>query len=176
MSIAADVARTIYRHKESGLLVDPGGWWLKVPIEKVLADLDRAKWLKENCTKLGRMTVDEFKTHWRRLVPEIKSRTGAKLMVFNVMVIDPGSRQSNYQLVNDPASLRRREFNVALFDLSRELDFSVIDIDRVLKNASVLETQMDFSHYPPEMYGPVGREIESMLSDLKVFARQPTPA
>src|SRR5438105_1268427 len=38
LSTGADVIRTVYRHREHGLLVDPGGVWLSSSLEPILDD------------------------------------------------------------------------------------------------------------------------------------------
>src|SRR5262245_59158947 len=40
LSIAADVTRNGYRHKQHGFVVDPGGGWLNQSLQGVLNDLD----------------------------------------------------------------------------------------------------------------------------------------
>ena len=37
LSLAPNVIRTLYRHRESGFLVDPGGWWLNQDLDTVIA-------------------------------------------------------------------------------------------------------------------------------------------
>jgi hypothetical protein len=90
-------------------------------------------------------------------------------MVFNLLTVEPSNLTHNYQYVRDPHSLRRREFNMALVELSQKLDFPILDVDRVLKRTGISATQMDFAHSPAEAYGPVSSQAFGIMRELGVF-------
>jgi hypothetical protein len=169
LSIAPDVVRTLYRHKEHGYLVDPGGWWLNQSIGKVLPDLSTTKWFTENFESVGRISIDDFARNFSKILELIKTRMDAKVLVLNALTVEPGNQTHNYQFVKQPHWLRRREFYLALVDLSRQLDFAIVDVDRILKKAGVVEAQVDFSHFPMEAYQPIAKETFRILKDLEVF-------
>jgi hypothetical protein len=169
LSIAADVVRTIYRHKETGVLVDPGGWWLSASMKNVLSDLERAKWMKANFESIGKISVEDFFDNYSRILTLLRERTSAQVMVFNVLTVEPGSSTHNYQFIRDPHSMRRREFDLALADLSRKFGFSIIDVDRILKRTGILEAQVDFAHFPPNAYEPIGKEVFRILHEREVI-------
>jgi hypothetical protein len=66
--------------------------------------------------------------------------------------------------MNGPQA-RRREFNAALAELSRKLDFAIVDVDRLLKTAG-LAAQLGAVQFPPERDEPVNQEI------FRVIARE----
>jgi len=169
IAISADAVRTLYRHKEHGFLVDPGGWWLNQSADKVLPDLTVATWFQENFESIGRISVEDFVENFTKIIKLIKSRTGAHVLVFNSLTIEPGNLTHNYQFVKNPHWLRRRDFYLALAELSAKLDFAIVDVDRILKKVGVLETQVDFGHFPMEAYGPISEEVFRILRDLEVF-------
>lgn len=169
LSIAVEVARTVYRHREHGLLVDPGGWWLAHSVDSVLANLSTVTWFQENFESVGKLSSEQFTNDFAEVVRLVKQKTGASVMVFNMPCIDPGSQIHNYQFVKDPQNMRRIEFNLALVELSRKLDFPIVDVDRIIKRTGISEAQVDFGHFPPEAYGPVSKEVFGILQDLKVF-------
>jgi hypothetical protein len=162
LSIAADLARVAYRHRESGLLVDPGGWWLDQSLDAVRARLGDTRWFARNFVKVGRLGVGEFQQNLRRLILEVQVRTGAHVLVLNSLAIEPGRPTPDYRLVASPHDLRRREFNVALAELSRETDFAIIDVDRVLKRVGTA-AQADFIHYTPRQAEEIAQEIVRVL-------------
>ncbi len=170
LSIGADVTRSLYRHKDSGLLVDPGGWWLRVPMKRVLSSLDTAKWVQQNFEPTGMLTVEQFTDAFSNVAQQVIAMTGGQLLVLNVLTVEPGSASHNYQFVKDPRGLRRREFNIALAELSAKLNFSIVDVDRILKRTGFVQVQVDFDHYPPEVYQPIGQEIFRVLQEREVFA------
>lgn len=169
LSSGADAARTVYRHKEHGFLVDPGGWWLDQSKEQVLKNLDTVKWFRANFESVGRITPEQFYENYSRIIPLIRKDTDAHILMFNTLTVEPGNRTHSYQLIKDAHSRHRRQINLALIELSRQFDISIVDVDRVLKRLGLSELQVDFAHYPPEMFGPVADEIFRLLSDRGVF-------
>src|SRR5205807_8442856 len=103
--------------------------------EAILGDLPSLNWFRENFESVGRVRVEHFAENFRRLIPLVRARTGARVIVFNHLTIIPGDLTHNYQSGQAPQQMRWEEFGVARADLSRELDFSVVDMDRILKGA-----------------------------------------
>lgn len=167
LSVGPHLVRTAYRHREHGFLVDPGGWWLNHSMEGVLSDRETASWFRQNFRSTGRLTVDEFREQFGRVIELVQQRTGAEVLVFNALVVDPGNPTHNYQFVKNPASQRRRAFAIALADLSRDLDFHVVDADRVLKGAGVA-TQVDFAHYMTAEQQLVAEAAHRVLDELGI--------
>lgn len=168
LSIAADAVRTVYRHKTHGYLVDPGGWWLDGSKKQMLENLDVVGWFREHFESLGRVTPELFYENYSTFLPILKERTGAEVLVFNVLTVEPANPTHNYQLIRNAHTRHRREMNLALFELAREHDLSVIDIDRVLKDVGIRDSQVDFAHYPPECYEPIAREVYRVLKDRSI--------
>ena len=160
--------RTVYQHREHGFLVDPGGAWLNQSLELTLRDLSLATWFRQHFTSVGKFSVAEFVEKFSQVVRLVKKHTGARVLVFNTLTVDPGSQIHNYELVKNCHAIRRREFHLALAELSRTLDFSVIDLDRVLKRAGV-RMHVDFGHAPPVFYPLIAQEVVRILRDVGVF-------
>jgi hypothetical protein len=167
LSIASDETRQVYRHRELGFLADPGGWWLNQDLDRVLDDLSSVDWFRENFKRVGRMSVDDFRKNNARLVQEIRDRIGAEVVFFNTMVVDPANPTHNYQLVKTAHSVRRREFTIALAELSHEMDIPIVDIDRLLKTTGV-EEQVDFAHFPVDRMAPIGAEVHRILAEREL--------
>ncbi|MDH3462169.1 MAG: hypothetical protein OEM32_00905 [Acidimicrobiia bacterium] len=165
MAIGTDETRQMYRHKEHGFIIDPGGWWLNQDLGRVLDDLSTVEWFRSTFERVGRLSLEEFRENNTRLIKEIRSRMGSKVMFYNTLDLDPANPTHNYQLVKASHSVRRREFIIALWELSRELDFSVVDIDRILKTMGV-EEQVDFAHFPVDRMGPIGAEVYRILKGI----------
>jgi len=167
MSIAQDEVRQLYRHKEHGYVVDPGGWWLNQDLGRVLDDLSAVEWFREHFTKIGRLSIEQSVANNTRVIDELRSRIGAKVVFYNTMVVDPGSTVHNYQWLNAAHAARRRQFAIALAEMSADLDFPVVDIDRLLKSEGVKE-QVDFAHFPVERMQPIGAEFHRIIKDLGI--------
>ena len=167
-SIGSDVVRMVYRHHEHDLLVDPGAAWLNRGIDRALSDLPLARWFKDNFISLGRLGLEEFASNIAGIVQALRDRTGAHVMVLNMLGPEPRSRIHNYQFVKDPLSMRRREFNIALAELSRSLNFSIVDADRMLQRTGIRD-QVNWAHPHPRQFLALGREMFRVMSEIGVF-------
>jgi hypothetical protein len=169
LSIGSDLIRTLYRDRQHGFLVDPGGWWLNQDLNEVLNDLSVADWFRKNFVSVGKISVEDFAENFTEIVRRVKNETQAPVLVFNNLAVEPGSLVHNYQFIKNHHVARRRAFNVALAELSRKFDFHIVDIDRLLKRAGV-SAMVDFAHYPTELSQPVAQETFRIMKDLGVFS------
>jgi hypothetical protein len=165
LSIAPDVVRNGYRHKEHGLIVDPGGGWLNQSLEGVLGDLSSIANFRENFAPIGKISLHDFVKNFTNLITLLKATTGARILVYNTLTVEPGSRIHNLQLLRNFHPLRRREFVVALAELSRTLDFSIVDVDRVAKRFGI-QAQVDFGHLPTKLNLLLAHEVVRIIRDL----------
>lgn len=169
LSLGPDLVRSAYKHREHGFVVDPGGWWLNQNMSNVLDDLSAVQWFNKNFKKIGKISLEESRANFTRLINLIRERTGAKhIMIFSMLGLEPGEQVYNYQFVRDPQVIRRRQFNLMLSELSEELDFSIVDIDKILKSLGVKE-QVDFAHWPLDRFEPVAREVNRIMVDMGLF-------
>lgn len=168
LSTAPDFSRTLYRHREHGFLVDPGGFWLNHSIDSALGDMEAVAWFNKTFKSIGRLTPDQFSASFGRLVAEMKERTGAHVLVINMLTVDPSDLTHSYRLVKNPDNARRREFTIRLSELSREHDIDIIDVDRVLKLGGVSE-QVDFAHFSEQQFGPVAAEVYRILRAREIL-------
>jgi hypothetical protein len=167
LSILPDLSRTIYRHRERGYLLDPGTAWLNNRLAGALADLSFVGWFRAHFEQAGRISEEDFRSNYRRLIPLLKRETGAHVLVLNTLEIEPLDPTHDYSLRNLASASRRRRFNIALVELSHELGFQVVDVDRILKEQGV-DRQVDFSHFPVERMRAVAAEARRILRDLDV--------
>ncbi len=167
LSVGSDLVRNVYRHRTEGYLVDPGGFWMNKLSDKILPDPEIARWFRENFESIGRIEVEDFQRNLEEIIKTIRQRQGSHVLVYNSLVVDPGSAHHNYQLLPSAHPLRRRQFILALSELSEKLDFHVVDVDRILKLGGVQE-QVDFAHVPLSQTAPIGEEVYRILRELEV--------
>jgi len=168
LSAAPDYSRSLYRHREHGFLVDPGGYWLSNSIDSAMADMGAVEAFNKDFKKIGRMTTELFHESFGRLVREMQERTKAHILVMNVLTVDPSDPTHNYRLAKNHDTARRKEFTIALAELSRELGFDVLDVDRTLKVGGV-QGQVDFAHFTDEQFEPIGREAYRILREREIL-------
>jgi hypothetical protein len=169
LSISADVGRTLYRHREHGFLVDPGGWWLTTDMNVVLDDLSVVKWFAANFVKIRRISVEESMANFERIIEEVRERTGAFVVMMNVLTVDPGTSSFDYNHANSPNRMRRREFCLATADLAARQNVPLLDVDRLTKELGISD-QADFVHYTPAQKRHIAREFADLVIQAEVFA------
>lgn len=175
LSVSSDVGRTLYRHKEHGFLVDPGGWWLEADMKSVLGDLDKVKWFAANFTKASRIEVGQSMKNFETIISEVRRRTGAFVVVLNVLTVDPGKVALDYKHANSPNRMRRREFYDGIAHLGHRMDFPVLDVDRITKELGI-SGQADFVHYTQPQKRAISREFAGLLRDAGVTRRAESSA
>lgn len=168
LSIAPDYSRTLYRHKEHGFLLDPGGFWLDQSMERVLGDMDRVAWFKKNFESIGRLTLDQAVTSFGSLVQHLQRSVGAHVLVFSLLTVDPSEPIHSYRLAPKADTTRRREFTIALAELSAKLDFDIVDLDHILKRGGVSE-QVDYGHFSQDQFAPIGAEGYRILREREIL-------
>lgn len=167
LSTSADSSRTLYRHREHGFLVDPGGWWLTTDMGDVLNDLSAVKWFASNFVKARRIEVEESMENFGQIITELRERTGAFVVLMNVLTVDPGSSSLDYKHANSPNRVRRREFGLAATELAASMDLPLLDVDRMTKEMGI-SGQADFVHYTPEQNALISREFARLLIEADV--------
>ncbi|MBL1209294.1 hypothetical protein [Geminocystis sp. GBBB08] len=168
LTIGRDYKRAIYKHKEHGFLIDPGIWWLNQSMDSVLKDLPTAQWFRKNFTSIGKMTVADFQDNFGQLITLLTEKTNAHILAFNLLTLNPGDTTHNYQFIKKSERIRRLEFNLALAELSSQLNFSIVDMDHILKKNGIAEMP-DFVHYPNEFYPLIAEEIFAIFKELEIF-------
>jgi hypothetical protein len=167
LSTGSDLARTLHRHKEHGYLVDIGGWWLNESLDKAIHNTEALEWFKKNFESVGKIKVEDFSKNMEKMINELRQRTGAHIIVLNSLVLDPLKPVHNYQQLNQAHSRRRRDFHLALVELSAKLNFHIVDVDRALKRHGVRE-QVDFAHFPIEGMLPIAEQAYRIFKELEV--------
>lgn len=168
LSMSSDLSRVVYRHKTNGFLIDPGGFWLAGDLADALPDPDVVKWVNKHFEKVGRISLDEAISNYRKIIRDVRSSTQAHVVMFNSLTVDPGRRVLDYKLAHSPHRTRRRQFASALVELARELDFSIVDVDRIVKGIGV-QGMGDFVKLTPRHKRAVGAELIRVLKDREVL-------
>lgn len=166
LSIASDLTRRMYRHKEHGYLIDPGAYWLRQDLAQAAADRPTMTWVKETFTSVGTLTAEEFHSLFGKVL-ELLVSTGTSVIVYNMTSVNPGDFTFNYQYRRNPPAIRRMEFNDALADLVEQHGVSVLNVDRIMKKEGIHD-QVDFAHFPLARIMPVATEFYRILHEREV--------
>ena len=178
LSNGSDLTRVLYRHRQYGFLVDPGGGWLdEGSLDDPLKDLSAIAWFRRNFVSIGRVTVERYQENLSRVIQHIRDASSAHILIFNNLTAGPNSLVHNYQ-PGDPETavrgsrsstrywpVRSLEFKLALTEVSRKLDVPIIDVDRIVKKVGI---RTDY-HFQPKVASLVAEQIFGILGDLGVF-------
>jgi hypothetical protein len=161
----ANVVRAAYRHKEHAFLIDPGMAWLH---NKDRLDPAVRSWFTSTFERAGLLPLEQFVEDFSFVVGELRARTGAEVLVFNTLTVEPGGREHNYQLRRNPEAVRRLEFHIAMHELAPKIGYHVVDVDAALKRYGIRE-QIDFAHFPIHAYHPIAIEGARVLREAGIL-------
>jgi hypothetical protein len=129
-------------------------------------------WLRSEFEPLRR-GPDEIKRDYIDLIDAVREHSNAKILVYNVMSTSGHEDVSNYASFDRPmreslASIRNKELNLMLHDLSRERDIAIVDIDAIAAELGAAAHLPDGVHNSGPMQREVRTEILRILRDLGV--------
>jgi hypothetical protein len=168
LHIGADLSgRMVYRHREHRFLVDPGGGWL-LNLEAVLRDLDAVSWFRQHFEPVAPLSVDEFADKFTTIIRLLRERGSPRILVLNCLAVSVDSRTHTWQLERHPRSFRWRELHLSLCELSRQLDFAVVDLDRILKSCRI-RAESELIRLNPEQNQRLAYELFKIMHNMGVF-------
>jgi GDSL-like Lipase/Acylhydrolase family len=161
LSILGETATTLVEHNQTGTLFYPSDMdkWSK-------ADRD---WLKKDFLRRDLLDVATSMSNLRKMIDQIRERTDAPILVYNVCAIIPGETVHTLQGLGETYSTRCRRFNLALADLSEEAGFSIVDVDSIIGRAGADTYKIDAMHLTPDGYRIIAEEVARVLHDLGVI-------
>jgi hypothetical protein len=161
LSIQTDVFTVLVRHRRDGYLFYPFGW-------ESWPDAER-RWLRDSFENVGFLEVAASMEHLSRICQEIRARSDARILIYNLSAAVPGDAVHCYQGLGEVLSARIRRFNLALVELSERLGISVVDVDTVVARAGAERVKIGLLHLTPEGNALVAREVTRILQDLGCF-------
>ncbi len=154
-----------FRHRETGWIVAMHGFRFGHFIGPGFAD-----WLRRDFEPWNR-TVEDSHRDLATLADEVKARTGASLLVQNLIASNVGDRVSNYAWLGDAfqksVPVRGNEANVMLSDLTRRHSIVMLDSDALAAEHGVRHVPDRF-HASRELVEAQRDEVHRMLRTLRV--------
>ncbi len=158
LSIQPDISINLLRHRSEGFLFYPHNW-------PAWAEADQA-WLKESFVSAGYLEPAESMANLRRIVEQLRARSAAPILIYNVSSVVPGENVHIYSGMEDLLSTRSRRFNLALIELSQETGVSIIDVDSILAREGATRLTYDTLHFNAGGCRAVAEEVVRVLDDL----------
>lgn len=157
LSLQSAATNALVRHKRDG--------WLLLPDEIEGWDAEPRAWLERECEYAGLADIDVVFERLRLLIPAIEERTGAQVLVYNLHPLTPGERTHCWIGAEDSITLRVQRFNLRLAQLSAELGFSIVDVDRVVSSAGADRLKVDLFHLNAEGWRLLAEEVVHILEE-----------
>jgi hypothetical protein len=164
LTLGSEQARH-FRHRRTGWIVAIHGFRFGPFIGPGVTE-----WLRRDFEPLTR-TVADWQRDLAALADEVKARTGATLLVQNLVASNAPDRVSNYSWLGDAfdecVPVMGNEANLMLSDLTRRHSISMIDSDALAAELGVSHCP-DRYHASPELVEAQRAEVHRVLRDHKI--------
>jgi hypothetical protein len=157
LSLQSAATNALVRHKRDR--------WLLLPDEIDIWDAEPRAWLERECEYAGLADIDAVFDRLRQLIPAIEECIGAQVLVYNLNPLTPGERTHCWIGAEDSLTLRVQRFNLRLAELSAELGFSIVDVDRLVAQAGAERLKVDLFHLRAEGWRLLAEEVVRILEE-----------
>lgn len=157
LSIQIDVQGAPARHRAESFLFNPEGWetWPRA---------DR-KWLRAEFEPGRLADPDEALDDLKAVVERLRAASDAPVLIYNLSSLVPGETVHCHTGMDDILSTRIKRFNLGLVDLSRRMDVSIIDVDRIVAMHGAAAMKADTTHLTEPGCRAVAAEVLRVLAD-----------
>jgi hypothetical protein len=166
LSLQTEITRTLWRHRESGYLVDQPdgqeGW-----------SAEQKRWFAAQFVPTGLLSAAEFQENYIRLIRVIKADAGAHVLVVNCSSLDPDDDVCNYHGREDTLALRTHRFNLALMEISAREGISIIDVERLISELGGQQHVFRGMQYSKSACEEICGEFLRVLADIGFFEKRP---
>ena len=139
LSIQPDIIMKLVRHRKQGFLFHPYDWHGWAP--------EVQHWLRHEFYPVGLLELEEFMSNFKALISEIRNKSSAEILIFNVSSVIPGDQTHNYQSLPEALATRIRRFNLGLVEVSECTGVSIIDVDHILAREGTNATKFSTLHF-----------------------------
>jgi hypothetical protein len=154
-----------YRHRRTGWIIAMHGFRFGPYLGPGVVD-----WLRRDFEPLIRSVADT-RRDLAALADEVRSRTGARLLVQNLIASDVADRIANYSWLGDAfeqsLAVLGNEANLMLTDLTREHSIAMIDADALAAQLGVRHCPDRF-HASRELVEAQRNEVHRILRDCQI--------
>lgn len=164
MSLADAVNADVFRDRDSGVLVQPPAGYRETWTDEATA------WLDENFEP-DPPTVENITRSLRSIALGLES-CGADLVVFNTSTFVPNEKVYWFREGDpDTISVRAARMNLVVDALVKELDITLVDVDRVAAEIGARRAVIGPARYAPETFDALAEETIAMILDLESISQ-----
>lgn len=162
LSIQADVMHPLARHRGDGRLLYPHGLndWPEDARRRLMADYAPVPQLSPEASMAG----------FAAIVARVRAVRDIPLLIFNLSPVLAWERLHSFHGLGDTLGERIRRFNLALIDLSRAIDVSIIDVEAIVARGGVAAMKRDAVTLTAAGCHAVAAEVVRVLDDRGALA------
>jgi hypothetical protein len=157
LSLQSAATNALVRHRRDG--------WLLLPDDLESWSADARGYLERECEYAGLVPVDVALARLQTLIQAIEEHLGATVLVYNLSPVSPGEHMHCWLGAEDAIGLRVRRLNLGLIELSAQLGFSIIDVERIAACAGAERIKVDLMHLTAEGWRLVAEEVVRVLEE-----------
>ncbi len=161
LSLQSAATNALVRHRREG--------WLLLPDNLESWPAEHREYLAGEYEYAGLADLETTLERLRKLVLAIEEKLGAQVLVYNLSPWTPGERTHCWIGADDSIGLRVQRFNLGLAELSAQLGFSVVDVDRIVAGAGYERLKIDLFHLTAEGWRLVAEEVVRILEERGFF-------
>ncbi len=161
LSLQSAVLSALVRHRRDG--------WLLLPDQFETWDSASRAWLERECENAGLAPIESTLRRLERLIIAVHERLGASVLVYNLSPVIPGEQPHCWLGAQDSLALRAHRFNLGLAELATRLDFSIVNVDRIVACAGAARLKVDLVHLTAEGLRLVTEEVVRILEERGCF-------
>jgi hypothetical protein len=166
LSLQSAATNALVRHRRDG--------WLLLPDDLESWDPQHRRYLEAECEYAGLASIEATLERLGKLVVAIEEQLGAQVLVYNLSPWTPGEKTHCWIGAEDSIGLRVQRFNLGLADLSAQLGFSIVDVDRIVAAAGADRLKIDLFHLTAEGWRLVAEEVVRILEERGCFDARDT--
>lgn len=167
LSIRSDLITSLWQHRQAGYWVAPPADWRQrwTPAQQA--------WFEQSFEACGQLPTPQVSAALRQLIPAIKERVGAHVIVFTVSSYDPDDAVHAYAGRAETPVERIHRLNLTLIQLSTHEGISLIDVDRIIAELGGAAHVPQRLVYSDEALTALRHEFQRVLADIGFFERRP---
>src|SRR5262249_18318409 len=138
------------------------------------SDADK-EWARTEFESIGFLDVGSSMANLEWICTEIRARTGAHILLYNLSAVVPGEQVHCFQGLEETLPTRIRRFNLAAVELSRRKGISLVDVDSIIARGGADRLKLGPVHVRAEGHRLIAHEVIRILSDLGCFEEMQEP-
>lgn len=162
LSIQADVMHPLARHRRDDSLLYPHGLrgWPAEARRRLMTEYAPVPALSPEASMAG----------FAAIVARIRAARDVPVLIFNLSPVLGWERLHSFHGLGETLGERIRRFNLALFDLSRAKDVSIVDVEAIVARGGVTAMKRDAVTLTAAGCRAVALEVRHILDERGVLA------